>query len=551
MKKENATPERGKLLMRTYLTSLLSLLLCVTMLLGTTYAWFTSEVTTAGNEIYVGTLKVGMVDENGETLLGKGALFGNTASDAFRWEPGATQVETVKIVNLGDLSFHYGVYLSVVGADTDAERADLAKIGKYIEVYTLAAETYTKTKFTESEWNYIGTLDDVVRVGIKLAGGQYNATGTDKSPSNKKETAEDVATVTIAMHMKEEADDLTIMGTSIDNVGLKLIASQMNAEKDGFNSEFDSPINRADKWDGSIDADGLAANTSEAKKTVDIYTSAQLAALAEKVNAGTTYAGYTVRLQSSLNLADKAWTPIGLNADEATKVFKGTFDGQNYTIYNLKVTLEPAYRSAGLFGATQGTLKNFTVDGANIQNTIVSSNGKADNGTAVVAGSTAYGATITNVHVKNATVTGNRYLAGIVGYMDGTVEFCTVDNLTVTATPNKISDDPEKYDNGDKVGGIVGYVNDGASAKIVGCKVTNSTLNAFRDVGGIAGAVQPMKRFENNYAENITVTYVAAPGAMDDKNSNANGIVGRALGGYVINDTNTSLNVTLPAAQNP
>ena len=359
-----------------------------------------------------------------------------------------------------------------------------------------------------------------------------------------------MATVTIAMHMKEEADDLTIMGTSIDNVGLKLIASQMNAESDAFGPNFDSPINRADKWDGSIDADGLAANTSEAKKTVDIYTSAQLAALAEKVNAGTTYAGYTVRLQSSLNLSNREWTPIGLNADDASKVFKGTFDGQNYTIYNLKVSLEPAYRSAGLFGATQGTLKNFTVDGANIQNTIVSSNGKSANGTAVVAGSTAYGATITNVHVKDATVAGNRYLAGIVGYMDGTVEFCTVDNLTVTATPNKISDDPEKYDNGDKVGGIAGYVNTEGKSEIVGCKVTNSKLTAFRDIGGIVGHNGNLDELANNHAEKVEIAYVAAPGTMVDNNVNGNAgaIAGR---GITPDDTNTSLNVTLPAAQNP
>ena len=546
MKTNTTASEKSKILLRTYLTSLLCMMLCVTMLLGTTYAWFTSEVTTAGNEIYVGTLKVGMVNENGDTLLGKGALFGNTVNDAFRWEPGATQVETVKIVNLGDLSFHYGVYLSVVGADTDAERADLAKIGKYIEVYTLAAETYTNTKFTESEWNYIGTLDDVVRVGIKLAGGKYNATGTDKSPSNKEATAEDVATVTIAMHMKEEADDLTIMGTSIDNVGLKLIASQMNAESDAFGPNFDSPINRADKWDGSIDADGLAANTSEAKKTVDIYTSAQLAALAEKVNAGTTYAGYTVRLQSSLNLADKAWTPIGLNADEATKVFKGTFDGQNYTIYNLKVTLEPAYRSAGLFGATQGTLKNFTVDGANIQNTIVSSTGNSANGTAVVAGSTGYGATITNVHVTNATVSGNRYVAGIVGYMAGTVEFCSVAKTTLTATPNVYKTEPDViYDNGDKVGGIVGYVNSGKSNAVVSCEVTDTTISAFRDVGGIVGAGGELKTFERNHAEKVTITYVAAPGTMEggSTSKNAGALIGRD---GKIDDTNTFKDVTLP-----
>ena len=51
-------PEMKSVLLQTYFTSLVCLLLCVTMFFGTTYAWFTSEVTNTGNEIYIGTLDV-------------------------------------------------------------------------------------------------------------------------------------------------------------------------------------------------------------------------------------------------------------------------------------------------------------------------------------------------------------------------------------------------------------------------------------------------------------------------------------------------------------
>ena len=544
MKKENANPEKGKLLMRTYLTSLLCLVLCVTMLLGTTYAWFTSEVTTAGNEIYVGTLKVDMTDAKGNSLQGKSALFGNVDGKAFRWEPGATQVETVKIVNKGDLSFAYGVYLSTIGNVNDIERTNLAKIGKHIEVYTLKGESYTTTKFDKTEWELQGTLDDLVRVGTKLAGGTFDATATVKA--EKQEKPDEVASITLALHMKEETSDPQIMGMSVTTVGLKLIATQINKEADAFGTDYDSNLSRADLWDGTADADGLAANTKADAKTVDIYTAEQFAAFAEAVNAGNTYEGYTVRLQSSLNLANKTWMPIGLDADTASKVFMGTFDGQNYTVYNLKVSLEPAYQSAGLFGATQGTLKNFTVNGANIQNTVVSSNGQSSNGTAVIAGSTAYGATVTNVHVTDATVSGNRYVGGIVGYMRGTVEFCSVTKTTLTATPNVYKTEPAvTYDNGDKVGGIVGYVNSGESNAVVNCEVTDSTVSAFRDVGGIVGMGAQLKVFTSNHAEKVTVTYVAAPGTMEDGSTskNANALVGRD---YTPDDTNTFKDVTLP-----
>ena len=62
MKTNTTASEKSKILLRTYLTSLLCMMLCVTMLLGTTYAWFTSEVTTAGNEIQVGTMRVDLTD---------------------------------------------------------------------------------------------------------------------------------------------------------------------------------------------------------------------------------------------------------------------------------------------------------------------------------------------------------------------------------------------------------------------------------------------------------------------------------------------------------
>ena len=45
---------------KAFLASLLATLLCVTMLIGTTFAWFTDSVTSSGNIIKSGTLKVGL-----------------------------------------------------------------------------------------------------------------------------------------------------------------------------------------------------------------------------------------------------------------------------------------------------------------------------------------------------------------------------------------------------------------------------------------------------------------------------------------------------------
>ena len=57
-KETSAAQQKRKTILQTYLTSLVSLVLCVTMFFGTTAAWFTDTVETNQNQMYVGTLDV-------------------------------------------------------------------------------------------------------------------------------------------------------------------------------------------------------------------------------------------------------------------------------------------------------------------------------------------------------------------------------------------------------------------------------------------------------------------------------------------------------------
>ena len=91
---------------RALLSSVLALFLCFTMLIGTTYAWFTDEVTSAGNIIQTGRLKVGFQHTAGtevpvttdkwETV--NGALF-----EYENWEPGYAVAKHLKVTNEGTL----------------------------------------------------------------------------------------------------------------------------------------------------------------------------------------------------------------------------------------------------------------------------------------------------------------------------------------------------------------------------------------------------------------------------------------------------------------
>ena len=45
---------------RALLSSVLAMLICITMLIGTTFAWFTDTASTAVNKIQAGTLNVAL-----------------------------------------------------------------------------------------------------------------------------------------------------------------------------------------------------------------------------------------------------------------------------------------------------------------------------------------------------------------------------------------------------------------------------------------------------------------------------------------------------------
>ena len=278
--------------------------------------------------------------------------------------------------------------------------------------------------------------------------------------------------------------------------------------------------------------------TGDSDGTILIGNIAELKAVCDAVNAdgkvqngaGTEVPakGASYKLTADIDLQNQPWTPIGLSADSAPK-FAGTFDGNDKTIYNLNVTgREPSYTSAGLFGATNGIIKNLTIDGAVVEHVIVSNTGQSSNGIAVLAGSTAYGATIENITVKNAVVKGNRYVAGIVGYGDGTIKNCHVENVTLIATPNEYNG---KYDNGDKVGGILGYANSKMN-EISSCTVDDVKITAYRDAGGILGCLSNADIITNDLrVSNLAITIDQKTNSYGAQDANANSLIGRYSSG--------------------
>ena len=109
---------------RALLMSALALVLSFSMLLGTTFAWFTDTASSNGNKIIAGTLDVDLlmhdgtdyvdISETSAPIFGKdGSLTANENNADTLWEPGKTQVAFLAIQNNGNLALKYTVSLVV------------------------------------------------------------------------------------------------------------------------------------------------------------------------------------------------------------------------------------------------------------------------------------------------------------------------------------------------------------------------------------------------------------------------------------------------------
>lgn len=225
MKKSKATK-------RTLLLSVLAMLLCMVMLVGTTFAWFTDSASTAVNKIQAGTLDVQLLDKEGNSLEGQTLNFVKAAGDEqILWEPGATYaLPAIKIVNNGNLWLKYKVEIAegiTKGAD-DAE-SDVSLLnaidfyvfdnGEDIEGIITAIAGGTANKMAD----YFAALDETVADNIKTL-----------APNGGETSA-----LTIVGHMKETAGN-EYQGLTLDGVAITVLATQYTEEYDSYNNQYDA-----------------------------------------------------------------------------------------------------------------------------------------------------------------------------------------------------------------------------------------------------------------------------------------------------------------------
>lgn len=297
------------------------------------------------------------------------------------------------------------------------------------------------------------------------------------------------------------------------------------------------PTNTGNEYQGKRLVLKITIEAYQANALLDqdlfINTVQDLLDFAQRVNNGETFSGKTVALMGDLDMSGIEWTPIGLTGDNPG--FQGTFEGNGYTISNLNVDLasEPKYQSAGLFGCLRGTLQDLILTDANINNLTTDGSSGTSCGTAVAVGSMD-GGTVKNVTVKDSTISANRYAAGIVGYSNGTVTECNVENLIIVATPDNLNG---SYDNGDKAGGIIGLIN--SSGTVTYNTVKNVSVTGYRDIGLVIGAGY-VAGVENNTVSGDNTLNLDTTITTPDESKNAGPIIGRIISGSTeISESNT------------
>ena len=200
---------------RALLTSVMALVMCVVMLVGTTFAWFTDTASTAVNKIVAGNLDVDIVGENGVSLDGKSLSFRdvNNKTDIL-WEPGVTfHTEGFRIKNAGNLALKWKIAINKDSASTGVVEGSNGKQGMNLLDVIDFSVVSSKAKDAEAV-----KIDEFV--------GHTDANTVDSTTYYIKGTMQTSA--------GNDYQDLTLEGITIT-----VYATQDTVENDSFNNQYD------------------------------------------------------------------------------------------------------------------------------------------------------------------------------------------------------------------------------------------------------------------------------------------------------------------------
>ena len=193
---------------RALISSTLAILMCVAMLIGTTFAWFTDSASTAVNKIQAGNLEIElqMKDNNGNWVNAEGKTLpflveGKIPAKGTQilWEPGCTYyVPEVRVVNKGNLAVKFEYVNELLGVT-----------GKLAEV-----------------------LEPVFKTPVDANGEEVNIEPEILKPDEASPAW------SFGYHMLETAGN-EYQNATATGMCLTVVATQATYENDSFNNQYD------------------------------------------------------------------------------------------------------------------------------------------------------------------------------------------------------------------------------------------------------------------------------------------------------------------------
>ena len=220
---------------RSLIASILVLCLCLTSFIGTTFAWFTDSVTSSGNKIMSGSLKIDLelYDEtNGWQSIkeSKAPIFNYE-----NWEPGYTDVSLLKVENEGSLALKWKAkFVSNVA---------LSKLADVIDVYVCPSATEL-------------TYPDRSLTGYEKVGTVAEFINTIEQTTNGTLEAGKCAYLGIALKMQEGAGN-EYQNLTLGEFDIQIVATQLSYEGDSFGDDYDE--NAPLDWIAVSNAEELAS----------------------------------------------------------------------------------------------------------------------------------------------------------------------------------------------------------------------------------------------------------------------------------------------------
>ena len=207
---------------RALLGSVVAMVLCLAMLVGATFAWFTDTASTGVNKITSGNLDVAleMKDAAGQWVSAEGKTLNwvkAAAGEQVLWEPGcAYTLPELRVVNNGNLALKYKLVIS--GIRDDAE------------------------------------LNNVIDWAVTLDGAAYTL-GEEHHLAAKNGETVDADVLTISGKMQESAGN-DYMNKSIDGISITVVAAQDTVESDSFDKDYDADAEYPVVAVGDVNTDG-------------------------------------------------------------------------------------------------------------------------------------------------------------------------------------------------------------------------------------------------------------------------------------------------------